>query len=83
MTEGFFDGNPLGGVECEQSLQEIEGEVVALGEEGVEGDLLLEGEGADVLSSSAGFDSIVVFHGGCAQDVQDEGQLVVVYSVSP
>lgn len=82
MTESFFDRDPLGGVECQKSLQEIEGEVVALREEGLEGDFLLEGERADVLSSSARFDSIVVFHGWCTQDVQDEGQLVVVCFVS-
>lgn len=78
MTEGFLDCDPLGGVECEKSLQEVKGEVVALRKEGLEGDLLLEGEGTDILASTAGLDSVVVLHGGCTQDVKDKGQLVVV-----
>ena len=78
MTEGIFDRNSLGGVECEESLEKIKGEVVALGEEDLEGDLLLEGKGTDVLSSTSGFDSIVVLHSRCAQDIQDKSQLMVV-----
>lgn len=78
MAEGIFDRNPLGGIECEESLEKVKGEVVALGEEGLEGDLLLEGEGTNILSGTSGFDSIVVLHGRCAQDVQNQSQLMVV-----
>lgn len=69
MTQGVFDGDALSRVESKESLEEVEREFVALGEEVLEGDLLLEGEGADVFPGSAGFDSIVVFHGWCAQDI--------------
>lgn len=79
VPEGFFDCDTLGGVECEKSLQEVKGLVVALGEESLEGNLLLEGEGADVLARTAGLDSIVVLHGWCAQNVKDKGQLVMVF----
>lgn len=78
VLEGFFDRDTLGGVECEEFLQEIKGLVVALGEEGLERNLLLEGKRADVLASTAGLDSVVVLHGWCTQDIKDKGQLVVV-----
>lgn len=79
VLEGFFDCDTLGRVECEKSLQEVKSLVVALREEGLEGNLLLEGEGADVLARTAGLDSVVVFHGWCTQDVKDKGQLVVIF----
>lgn len=40
--------------------------------------LLLEWQRADVLASTAGLDAVVVFHGWRAEDVEDEGELVVI-----
>lgn len=78
MFQGFLDGDTLSRVESEQLLEQIQCGVVTLGEECAEGNLLLKGEGADVFAGTAGFDAVVIFHGGCAEDVQDEGQLVVI-----
>lgn len=78
VFEGFFNGDTLSRVESEQLLEQIQSRVVALGEECAEGNLLLKGEGADVFAGTAGFDAVVIFHRGCAEDVQDEGQLVVI-----
>ena len=78
MTQGIFDRDTLGRVEGKQLLQQIESQVVALGEQCLERDLLLERKGSDVFSRPARLDSVVVFHSWCAQDIEDEGQLVVV-----
>lgn len=80
VTQSVFDGDTLGRIEGKKFLKEVEREFVALGEEGLEGDLLLKGKGANVFPGPAGFDSVIVFHGWCAQDIQDQGQLVVVYA---
>lgn len=78
MFEGFFNGDTLSRVESEQLLEQIQSRVVTLGEECAEGNLLLKGEGADVFAGTAGFDAVVIFHRGRAEDVQDESQLVVI-----
>ena len=78
VTQGVFDRDTLSRVECKKLLEQIQGHVVALGEHCAEGNLLLKGEGANVFARTAGFDAVVVFHGWCAENVQDEGQLVVV-----
>lgn len=80
MAKGILDGDPLGRVKGQQLLEQIQGQVVALGEEGAEGNLLLKGERADVLACAAGLDAVVVFHGWCAENVQDEGELVMIYT---
>lgn len=78
MAQGILDGDTLGWVEGQQLLEQVQGLIIALGEEGAEGDLLLKGERADVLAGSSRLDAVVVFHCWCAEDVQDEGKLVVV-----
>lgn len=78
VFQGFLDGDTLSRVESEQLLEQIQSHVIALGEECMEGDLLLKGEGADVFAGTAGFDAVVIFHRGCAEDIKDEGQLVVI-----
>ena len=78
VAQCFLDGDTLGRVEGQQLLEQVQGELVALREEGSEGDLLLKGEGPDVLACATGLDAVVIFHGGGAQDIQDQGQLVVI-----
>lgn len=78
MLQGFLYGDTLSRVESEQLLKQIQSGVVALGEECAEGNLLLKGEGADVFAGAAGFDAVVIFHRGCAENIQDESQLVVI-----
>lgn len=84
MFECFLDADSLDGIESEEFLEEIERTVLTefglFGEEGRERDLLFEWEGADVLARTTRFDAVVVFHCWGAEDVQDEGQLVVVCS---
>lgn len=79
MAQGILNGDALGRVKGQQLLEQVQGQVVALGEEGAEGDLLLKGERADVLAGSSGLDTIVVFHCWRTKDIQDEGELVVVW----
>lgn len=79
VAQGVFHRDALGGVEGQELFEQVQGQVVALGEERSEGDLLLKREGSDVLACSAGFDAVVVFHGWGAEDVQDQSELVVVY----
>lgn len=79
VTKGILDGDTLGRVEGKQFLQQVESQVVALGEQGLERDLLLERQRADVFSCPARFDSVVVFHCWCSQHIEDKSQLVVVY----
>lgn len=78
MAQGVLNRNALGRVESQQLLEQVQGLVVALGEEGTEGNLLLKGERADVLAGSSGLNTVVVFHCRRAEDVQDEGELVVI-----
>jgi hypothetical protein len=78
MSEGVFDGDALDRVEGEELLQQIEGQVRCLGKHGLEGDLLLEGERADIFSRATGFDAVVILHGGGAEHVQDESQLMMI-----
>lgn len=81
MLECLFHRDALDGVEGEELLKEVQSQVRGLGEHGLEGDLLLEGKGADVLACAARFDSVVVLHGWRAKDVEDERQLMVVCGV--
>lgn len=78
VLEGFLHRDSLHGVECEQLLQEVECQVGRLGEQGAERHLLLERQRADVLSCSSRLDAVVVLHGGRAEHIQDQSQLVVV-----
>ena len=78
MSQGVFNSDALDRVEGEELLQQIESQVRCLGEHSLEGDLLLEGERADVFPGAAGFDAVVILHGGGAEHVQDEGQLMVI-----
>ena len=47
-------------------------------EHSLEGNLLLEGQTADVLARAAALDAIVIFHGWRTKDVKNERELVVV-----
>lgn len=82
VLQGLVDRDALHGVEGQELLQQVEGEVGGLGEESAEWYLLLEGKGANVLACAAGLDPIVVLHGGCAKDIKDEGELMVVFRLS-
>ena len=79
VAQSVLDGNALGRVEGQQFFEQVQGQLVALGEECSEGNLLLKGEGPDVLACPSGFDAVVVFHRWRAENVQDQGQLVVVW----
>lgn len=68
----------LNGVECQELLQKVQSQLGGLGKQGLKGDLLLEGQRADVLSGSARLDTVVVLHRGSTEDVENKGQLVVV-----
>jgi len=78
VLECLVDSDALDGIECEQLLQEVESHVGGLGEHALEWDLLLEGERADVFTSAARLDAIVILHCRSAENVQDQGELVVV-----
>jgi hypothetical protein len=78
VLEGFVDGDALDGVECQELLEQVECEVGGLGEHAFEGYLLFEWERADVFPGAARLDAIIVFHGGGAENIQDQGELVVI-----
>lgn len=78
MLEGLFDCDTLDGVEGEELFEEVEGEIGGLGEERAEGDLLLEWQRADVFTGTARLDTIVVLHGWCSKNIENEGQLMMV-----
>ena len=79
VLECVFDCNAFDRVECKQFLKQVECQVGGLWEHCFEGNLLFEWKRADVLASTSRLDAVVVFHGWCAKDVQDEGQLVVIW----
>lgn len=78
VLQSFVDSDALDGVESEQLLQQVKSQVRGLGEHALEWDLLLEWQRADVFSSTSRFDTVVVFHSGSTEDVEDEGKLVVI-----
>ena len=78
VSQRVLYGYALHRVEGEELLQEVQSELGCLGEHDLEWNLLLEGEGADVFSRAAGLDAVVIFHGGRAEDVEDEGELMMV-----
>ena len=78
VLQSLLDGNTLHGIEGQQLLEQVESQIGSFGEHGLHGDLLLERERANVFSGAAGLDAVVVFHSGCAKNVEDEGELVVV-----
>lgn len=78
VLEGILHRDSLHGIERKQLLQEVECQIRRLGEQGAEWHLLLERQRADVLSCSSRLDAVVVLHGGCAEHVQNQSQLVMV-----
>lgn len=79
VLERLLDGDALDGVEGQQLLEEVESHVGRVGEERAEGHLLLEGKRSDVLARASGLDAIIILHCWRAEDVEDEGKLVVVW----
>lgn len=79
VLERLLDGDALDGVEGQQLLEEVESHVGRVGEERAEGHLLLEGKRPDVLARASGLDAIIILHCWRAEDVEDEGKLVVVW----
>jgi len=79
VSQGVFDGDALDGVEGQQLFQQVERQVRRLGKHGFHGDLLLEGQRADVFARPPRFDAIVIFHRRRAEYVEDQGQLVMVW----
>ena len=58
--------------------EEIDGEGVGVGEDLSKWPALAEGQGTDVVAGPTSGDRIELVQGGCAQDIEDERQLVVV-----
>jgi hypothetical protein len=79
VLEGILNGDTLSGVEGEKLVKEIKREVIDVGEHDLPGDLLLEREGADVLASTAGLDTVVVLHCWRSEHVKNESKLVMIY----
>jgi len=71
MRERLFHSDAFHGVEGQEFLEEVEGEVGGFWEHRLERDFLLEGEGADVLPSATRLNAVVIFQGGCAKHVED------------
>ncbi len=71
MTERVLDRDALGRVEGEQLLEQIQRELVRLGEHDLERDLLFEGQRPDVLARPAGLDAVVVLHRRRAEHIED------------
>ncbi|KAL7356268.1 hypothetical protein ACKS0A_06254 [Histoplasma ohiense] len=78
MAQSFFDTDSFYWVECKEFLEQVQGQIGGLGEEGLQGYLLFKREGSDIFPSTTRFDAIIVFHGWCPQDIQDEGKLMVI-----
>ena len=73
MTQSILDGDTFGRVEREQLLEQIEGQVVAFGEEGLGRDPPAEGKRTDVFTGTPRFDPVVILHCRGAENVKDEG----------
>src|SRR2546421_11865734 len=79
VLECILDSNTFDRVESEQFFEEIESQIRCLWKHGFERNFLLERKRTDVFACTSRLDAVVVFHGWCAKDVQDESQLVVVW----
>lgn len=79
VLESLLHRDALDGVEGEELLEKVQSQLRSLGEEGLEGNLLLEGKRANVLSCTPALNAVVVLHRGCTENVENQGQLVVVW----
>lgn len=80
VLEGFLDRDARRGVEGEHAVEKVEGVGVGLAEEGLEGDLLHEGQVTDVVLGTGRADAGEGLLVGCAEIVQDLVELIDVVS---
>ena len=78
MLQSLFDCDSLDWVECKKLFKKVECEIRGLWEHRLEWNLLLEGKGADVLAGATRLNTVVIFHGWSAENIEDQCQLVVV-----
>jgi hypothetical protein len=78
MLEEVLDRRPVLGVKGERAGEKVEGVGACVGKKGGKGAALADRKRADVLARAAGGDAVVFVEAGGAEDVEDEGELVVV-----
>ena len=78
MTERVDDVDPLGRVEGQAPLEQVDRERVRVRVQGLERLLLLVGQRAQVVATSLRADRVKVLQRRRAEDAEDQGELVVV-----
>ena len=80
MLECLLNRDALDWVESQELLEKIQSLVRGFWEHRLEWNLLLEWQGADIFASPTGLDAVVILHGRGTKDIENEGQLVVIYT---
>lgn len=78
VLEGLLHCDTLDGVKGEELFEEVQGEIGCLREQRPERNLLLEWQRTNIFPGTAGLDAVVVFHCRGSQNVENQGQLMVV-----
>lgn len=79
VAQGLLNRDALDGVEGEQAIEQIEGEVGRGGEELAPGNLLFKGQRAYVLARPSRLYAVVVLHCRGAEHIEDQSELMVVW----